>query len=100
MLSLQMIYVLESSLNKNFKRGQDTVDAAAAFAEQARSFVCGWLRDQMSLGRPIRGFRSPASHIIEDELMFEGYWFVICFADLPTNLSTIQSVSRRFPLRP
>jgi hypothetical protein len=52
-------------------------NANAALSRNACNFVSYWLEEQLSLGKSLRGFHSPTTSVIEDELMFSAYWFVL-----------------------
>jgi hypothetical protein len=54
---------------------------AKFIARNARSFICEWLGEQISQGKVLKSFRSPANHLVEDDLMVAAYWFVVCYID-------------------
>jgi hypothetical protein len=70
----------------------------ATHARNAREFLRNWLINQMSQGKSLQNFRSPAGHIIEDELMASVYWYVVSWIDPADTDSNTASVSDPFPL--
>jgi hypothetical protein len=89
LISYELIYNLERDLDLNRhlnlrKAAQcDKESTETVYCRNARSFICKWLGEQVSRGKSLRNFRSPSNSVVEDDLMFCVYWFVVCCVHRP-----------------
>jgi hypothetical protein len=75
---LEIVVDMEGKSFLNLRPSSSPSRTVLGVIQNARSFICGRLREQLNEGKHLRNFLSPAPHIIEDDLMAASYWFLVC----------------------